>query len=76
MRILVVEDDVRVAAAVRRGLEAEGYAVDVAADGEEGRWLAQENTYDAMVLDVMLPAAGRRRAVRRAREAAATGRRS
>lgn len=55
MRILVVEDDDLVADAVRRGLVAEGYAVDVAGDGEEGRWLAQENTYDAMVLDVMLP---------------------
>jgi two-component system, OmpR family, response regulator len=55
MRVLVVEDDIRVAAAVRHGLEAEGYAVDVAADGEEGRWYAEENEYDAIVLDVMLP---------------------
>lgn len=55
MRILLVEDDRLVADAVRRGLVTEGYAVDVAADGEEGRWLAQENTYDVMVLDVMLP---------------------
>ncbi|MGG5258696.1 response regulator transcription factor [Phycicoccus avicenniae] len=55
MRILVVDDDVRVASAVRRGLEAEGYAVDVAGDGVEGRWLATENSYDVLVLDVMLP---------------------
>ena len=55
MRILVVEDDKRVARALRRGLEAEGYAVDVALDGEDGRWLAGENEYDALVLDVMLP---------------------
>lgn len=55
MRILVVEDDVRVARAVRRGLETEGYAVDVALDGAEGHWLATENVYDALVLDVMLP---------------------
>jgi two-component system OmpR family response regulator len=55
MRILVVEDDVRVAAAVKGGLEAEGYAVDVAPDGVEGKWLAEENSYDALVLDVMLP---------------------
>ena len=55
MRILLAEDDARVARAVRRGLESEGYAVDVAADGDEGRWLATENDYDAMVLDVMLP---------------------
>jgi DNA-binding response OmpR family regulator len=55
MRILVVDDDARVARAVRRGLEAEGFAVDVAADGTEGEWLAGENAYDALVLDVMLP---------------------
>jgi two-component system, OmpR family, response regulator len=55
MRILVVEDDKLVARAVRRGLEAEGYAVDVALDGTDGAWLAAENEYDALVLDVMLP---------------------
>ena len=55
MRILVVEDDKHVARAVKRGLEAEGFAVDVAFDGTDGRWLATENAYDAMVLDVMLP---------------------
>jgi len=55
MRILVVEDDKLVARAVRRGLEAEGYAVDVALDGTEGHWLATENSYDALVLDEMLP---------------------
>jgi two-component system, OmpR family, response regulator len=55
VRILVVDDDTRVASAVKRGLEREGYAVDVAFDGTEGQWLAAENPYDAMVLDVMLP---------------------
>jgi len=55
VRILVVEDDTQVARAVKRGLESEGYAVDMALDGEEGQWLAQENEYDALVLDVMLP---------------------
>jgi DNA-binding response OmpR family regulator len=55
MRILVVDDDTHVAGAVRRGLEGEGYAVDVAHDGPEARWLATENPYDAMVLDSMLP---------------------
>ena len=55
MRILVVEDDVRVAHAVRRGLRSEGHAVDLATDGVEGRWLAGENAYDAVVLDQMLP---------------------
>ncbi|MBO9521148.1 MAG: response regulator transcription factor [Nocardioidaceae bacterium] len=55
MRILVVDDDVRVTAAVKRGLEHEGYSVDVSADGAEGLWLAEENRYDALVLDSMLP---------------------
>jgi two-component system OmpR family response regulator len=55
MRILVVEDDKQLARALRRGLEGEGYAVDVALDGREGSWLAAENAYDVLVLDVMLP---------------------
>jgi two-component system OmpR family response regulator len=55
MRILVVEDDKHVAGAVKRGLEREGYAVDVALDGTDGLWLATENPYDALVLDCMLP---------------------
>jgi DNA-binding response OmpR family regulator len=55
MRILVVEDDPRLAATLRRGLEAEGFAVDNAVDGEEGSWLASECNYDAIVLDIMLP---------------------
>ena len=55
MRVLVVEDDKQLAAALRRALEEEGYAVDVALDGREGEWLASENAYDALVLDVMLP---------------------
>jgi two-component system, OmpR family, response regulator len=54
MRILVV-DDRHVAGAVKRGLEGEGYAVDVALDGIQGHWLASENEYDALVLDAMLP---------------------
>jgi two-component system, OmpR family, response regulator len=55
VRILVVEDDKQLAAGLRRGLELEGYAVDVALDGREGEWFATENAYDAMVVDVMLP---------------------
>jgi DNA-binding response OmpR family regulator len=55
MRILVVEDERRIAAALRRGLEAEGYAVDVALNGTDGLWLAQEHAYDVIVLDIMLP---------------------
>jgi len=53
--MLVVEDDVRMAALLRSGLAEEGFAVDVAHDGREGLWLATENRYDAVVLDVMLP---------------------
>jgi DNA-binding response OmpR family regulator len=53
--VLVVEDEKRIAAAVRRGLEAEGFAVDVALTGTDGDWLARENSYDVVVLDIMLP---------------------
>lgn len=55
MRLLVVEDDVKMAALLKRGLEEEGHAVDVAMDGREGLWMAKENAYAAVVLDVMLP---------------------
>lgn len=51
----MVEDDKQLAAGLRRGLQEEGYAVDVALDGTDGEWLATENSYDAMVVDVMLP---------------------
>ncbi len=56
MRILVIEDESRLAHNIARSLrEACGYAVDVALDGEEGLYLASENTYDALCLDLMLP---------------------
>ncbi|MFJ6653492.1 response regulator transcription factor [Microbacterium sp. NPDC091313] len=55
MRILVVDDEVRLADGVRRGLEAEGFAVDVAHNGTDGLWRARENRYDAIVLDLMMP---------------------
>jgi len=55
MRLLVVEDELRMAALLRRGLEEDGYAVDVAADGIQGLWQAGEYDYDAIVLDGMLP---------------------
>jgi two-component system OmpR family response regulator len=57
VRVLVVEDHDRMADMIRRGLEEDGYAVDVSATGEDGLWMASEQTYDAIVLDVMLPAA-------------------
>jgi len=55
MRLLVVEDDVKMAALVRRGLTEEGAAVDVARSGEDALWMASSAPYDALVLDVMLP---------------------
>ncbi|KQO62857.1 response regulator transcription factor [Curtobacterium sp. Leaf261] len=55
MRVLVVDDEVRLADGVRRGLEAEGFAVDVANNGIDGLWYARENTYDAILLDLMMP---------------------
>lgn len=55
MRILLVEDDTRIASFIRRGLREERYTVDVAADGEQGLFLAQTNDYDLLILDVMLP---------------------
>jgi two-component system, OmpR family, response regulator len=55
MRILVIEDDKHLAGSVRRGLRAEGFAVDIALDGTEGFWKASECVYDAIVCDIMLP---------------------
>ena len=56
MRILLAEDERKVAEHVRAGLAAEGYSVDVASDGDEALWLAEAHAYDALVLDVMMPA--------------------
>lgn len=69
MRILVVEDDRRLADLLRRGLVGEGYAVDVGHDGRRGLELALENPYDAVVLDVMLPYVNGYRLCARLREA-------
>src|SRR4249920_3923843 len=55
MRVLVVEDDVKMASLLKRGLEREGYAVDIAATGKEALWAGQEFPYDAVVLDAMIP---------------------
>ncbi len=55
MRILVVEDEKKVAAFIRRGLEEEGYAVDIASDGEEGLALALDGVHDLIILDIGLP---------------------
>jgi two-component system, OmpR family, response regulator len=55
MRLLVVEDEPRLALLLKRGLEQQGYSADVTGDGAEALWLATEADYDAIVLDVMLP---------------------
>jgi two-component system copper resistance phosphate regulon response regulator CusR len=55
MRILIIEDELKTAAYLKKGLEESGYLVDVANDGAEGLILAQEENYDVIVLDVMLP---------------------
>ena len=55
VRVLIVEDELKMASLVRRGLTEEGHAADVAATGEDGVWMAQAHPYDAIVLDVMLP---------------------
>jgi two-component system OmpR family response regulator len=55
MRALVVEDELKMAALIRRGLVEEGYAADIARTGEEALWMARATPYDAIVLDLMLP---------------------
>jgi DNA-binding response OmpR family regulator len=55
VKLLLVEDDVKIAAAVQRGLQAEGFTVEVAHDGEDGLWRASESGYDLIDLDIMLP---------------------
>ena len=55
MRILVVEDEKKVAGFIKKGLEEESYAIDVAYDGVEGEYMASTNDYDVIVLDIMLP---------------------
>ena len=55
MRILVIEDEKKIASFIKRGLTEQNYIVDVAVDGEEGLYLAEINPYDLIVLDIMLP---------------------
>lgn len=57
MRVLIVEDEVKMAALIRRGLRKEGMAADVAVRGEDALWMAEATEYDAIVLDLMLPGA-------------------
>jgi two-component system OmpR family response regulator len=55
LRVLVVEDEASLALGLKKGLEADGFAVDVASDGAEGLWKGREHEYDAIVLDILLP---------------------
>ncbi len=55
MRVLVVEDEMRLATVIKKGLTEDGFAVDTAHDGEEGLFLAESETYDVIILDIMLP---------------------
>ena len=68
MRVLVVEDELRMASLIRRGLTSEGLAADVAPSGEDALWLAGAHEYDAIVLDVMLPGIDGFETCRRLRE--------
>ncbi len=55
MKLLIVEDDKKIATSLKRGLEDEGFSVDVSFDGDDGLWRATESSYDLIVLDIMLP---------------------
>ena len=55
VRVLIVEDDIRMATAIRRGLQAEGVVADVATRGEDALWMAGSTKFDAVILDLMLP---------------------
>jgi DNA-binding response OmpR family regulator len=70
VRVLVAEDEKRLAASLKRGLEADGFAVDVALDGSTGLWMATETPYDAIVLDLMLPGLNGYQVCARLRDAA------
>jgi two-component system, OmpR family, response regulator len=69
MRILVVEDELKMASLIRRGLVEEGHAADVTPKGEDAVWMAEAHPYDVVVLDVMLPGVGGFETCRRLRNA-------
>ena len=69
VRVLLIEDEPRQAAALRRGLEADGFSVEVAGDGREGLWIATHSDFDVVVLDLLLPAMNGFDVCRRIREA-------
>lgn len=55
MKLLLIEDDRKIATAIKRGLQAEGFTVEVAERGDDGYWLATEGSYDLIILDILLP---------------------
>jgi DNA-binding response OmpR family regulator len=55
MKLLLVEDDLKIASTLKRGLEPEGFRVDIAYNGTDGLWMATEGSYDLVLLDIMLP---------------------
>ena len=69
MRVLIVEDQVKMAGLIRRGMRGEGIAADVAIKGEDALWMAEATDYDAIVLDVMLPGIDGLEVCRRLRKA-------
>jgi two-component system OmpR family response regulator len=69
MRVLIIEDEPKMAHLLRRGISEEGHAADVAVRGEDGLWMAEATSYDAVVLDVMLPGLDGLETCRRLREA-------
>ncbi len=69
MKLLLVEDDTKIAAVLRRGLEAEGFAVEVSLDGLDGLWRATEQHFDLIVLDLLLPGMNGFQVCRRLRDA-------
>jgi heavy metal response regulator len=72
MRVLVIEDEIKMAAFIKRGLEEEGIAVDIAADGEEGLFRAKIGNYDLIILDITLPLLDGLEVCRRLRQDGAT----
>ena len=73
VRVLVIEDEAKLASVIARGLREEGYAVDIAGQGEDALWMARAAAYDAILLDVMLPGADGFDVCRRLREARRSG---
>ena len=69
MRVLIVEDEVKMAALIRRGLSEEGHAADIASSGEDAIWMAQAHPYESIILDVMLPGMSGFETCRRLRDA-------